>query len=75
MRFPMLLAASINLTCVAVSQPTGAEKVKPREIKVFDVIGDKARSAQDGWSQTPMPREEPAAKDAPNSGGHSIAEN
>ena len=73
-RFPLLLAVSLGLTCAAVSY-TGAEEVKPGEIEGFDVMGDKGRSAQDGWSQAPVPREESAAKDAPNPGGHSIAEN
>ncbi|WP_246685480.1 hypothetical protein [Methylobacterium sp. WL103] len=38
-------------------------------------MGDKSRSANDGWSQAPVPREESAAKDAPNPGGNSTAEN
>ena len=38
-------------------------------------MGDKSRSANDGWSQAPVPREELAAKDAPNPGGRSTAEN
>ena len=50
-------------------------QTKPGEIKGVDAMGDKDRSAQDGWSQAPVPREESAAKDASNPGGHSIAEN
>lgn len=75
MRFPVLLAVSVSLTCTAVSQPAGAGDVKPGEIKGFDAMGDKSRSAQDGWSQAPVPREQSAAKDAPDPGGHSTAEN
>lgn len=61
--------ASVTLTAPAQAQ------TKPGEIKGVDAMGDKDRSAQDGWSQAPVPREESAAKDAPNPGGHSIAEN
>ena len=48
---------------------------KPGEIEGFDAMGDKGRSAQDGWSQAPVPREESAAKDAPNPGGKSVEQN
>ena len=44
-------------------------------IKGQDVMGDKSRSANDGWSQAPVPREQSAAKDAPDPGGHSTSEN
>ena len=50
-------------------------QTKPGEIKGFDAMGDKGRSAQDGWSQAPVPREESAAKDAPNPGGKSVEQN
>ena len=50
-------------------------RTQPGEIKGVDAMGDKSRSAQDGWSQAPVPREESAAKDAPNPGGKSIDEN
>ena len=46
-------------------------QTKPGEIKGVDAMGDKSRSAQDGWSQAPVPREQSAAKDAPNPGGQS----
>ncbi len=62
------------LASVALITPVQAQ-TKPGEIKGVDAMGDKDRSAQDGWSQAPVPREESAAKDAPNPGGHSIAEN
>lgn len=44
---------------------------QPGDIKGQDALGDKSRSANDGWSQAPVPREESAAKDAPNPGGNS----
>ena len=50
-------------------------QTKPGEIKGVDAMGDKSRSAQDGWSQAPVPREQSAAKDAPDPGGQSIKEN
>lgn len=62
-----LVLASAASPCLA--------QTKPGEIKGMDAMGDKSRSAQDGWSQAPVPREESAAKDAPNPGGNSTAEN
>lgn len=62
-----LVGATLATPCLA--------QTKPGEIKGIDAMGDKARSAQDGWSQAPVPREESAAKDAPNPGGHSTEEN
>lgn len=62
------------LASAALAAPVQAQ-TKPGEIKGVDAMGDKDRSAQDGWSQAPVPREESAAKDAPNPGGHSTAEN
>ncbi|GJE50858.1 hypothetical protein GOFOIKOB_3912 [Methylobacterium tardum] len=62
------------LAAVAVGSPARAQ-TKPGEIKGIDAMGDKSRSAQDGWSQAPVPREQSAAKDAPDPGGHSIQEN
>jgi len=50
-------------------------QTKPGEIKGIDAMGDKSRSAQDGWSQAPVPREQSAAKDAPDPGGNSTKEN
>lgn len=58
--------------------PLGASalaQTKPGEIKGSDVMGDKSRSAQDGWVQAPIPREQSAGKDAPNPGGRSTGEN
>ena len=62
-----LVLASTASPCLA--------QTKPGEIKGMDAMGDKARSAQDGWSQAPVPREQSAAKDAPDPGGHSTQEN
>ncbi|MDP4024752.1 hypothetical protein Q8W71_19160 [Methylobacterium sp. NEAU 140] len=67
-------AVPAALALVLAATPCGAQ-TKPGEIKGMDAMGDKARSAQDGWSQAPVPREESAAKDAPNPGGNSIQEN
>lgn len=44
-------------------------------IKGQDVLGDTSRSANDGWSQAPVPREQSAGKDAPDPGGQSTAQN
>lgn len=73
-RFPVVLVV-FGLSWAAIGQPARAEDVKPGEIKGFDAMGDKSRSFNDGWSQAPVPREQSAAKDAPDPGGHSIAEN
>ena len=62
-----LVLASLASPCLA--------QTAPGEIKGMDAMGDKARSAQDGWSQAPVPREQSAAKDAPDPGGHSTQEN
>ncbi|GJE39031.1 hypothetical protein [Methylobacterium persicinum] len=67
------IAAALAVLLVAAT-PALAQ-TKPGEIKGVDAMGDKSRSAQDGWSQAPVPREESAAKDAPNPGGNSISEN
>jgi hypothetical protein len=63
----VLGAVTAGAPCVA--------QTKPGEIKGIDAMGDKSRSAQDGWSQAPVPREQSAAKDAPDPGGNSIKEN
>ncbi len=68
-RMPVLAAVLILAATPVLAQ------TKPGEIKGVDAMGDKSRSAQDGWSQAPVPREESAAKDAPNPGGRSIEEN
>ncbi|MGU3539571.1 hypothetical protein [Methylobacterium sp. A54F] len=65
------LAVAIVLTTVAPS----AALAQPGDIKGQDVMGDKSRSANDGWSQAPVPREQSAAKDAPDPGGRSTAQN
>ena len=67
-------STALALLILAAASPALAQ-TKPGEIKGIDAMGDKARSAQDGWSQAPVPREESAAKDAPNPGGNSIQEN
>ncbi len=70
----MSLSVLVLLAATAVGSPARAQ-TKPGEIKGIDAMGDKSRSAQDGWSQAPVPREQSAAKDAPDPGGHSIQEN
>ena len=55
--------------------PAGSAQAEPGEIKGQDVKGDKEKSANDGWSQAPVPREESAAKDAANPGGKSTEQN
>lgn len=72
--FLSLSMAIAVLASVALTAPVQAQ-TKPGEIKGFDAMGDKGRSAQDGWSQAPVPREESAAKDAPNPGGKSVEQN
>lgn len=74
------MSRPISLTMLAVLTVTlagspGLAQTKPGEIKGVDAMGDKSRSAQDGWSQAPVPREQSAAKDSPNPGGRSIKEN
>ncbi|WFS09020.1 hypothetical protein [Methylobacterium sp. 391_Methyba4] len=64
----------VLLGAVTVGTPCLAQ-TKPGEIKGVDAMGDKSRSAQDGWSQAPVPREQSAAKDAPDPGGQSTKEN
>ena len=71
---PMILMTLAVLAVTAAASP-GLAQTKPGEIKGVDAMGDKSRSAQDGWSQAPVPREQSAAKDAPNPGGQSIKEN
>ena len=71
---PISLTTLVFLAAALAGSPCLAQ-TKPGEIKGVDAMGDKSRSAQDGWSQAPVPREESAAKDAPNPGGQSIKEN
>ena len=69
---------SLSVLALLAATATGSSalaQTKPGEIKGIDAMGDKSRSAQDGWSQAPVPREQSAAKDAPDPGGHSIKEN
>lgn len=68
------LMMSVLLGAAMAASPCLAQ-TKPGEIKGVDAMGDKSRSAQDGWSQAPVPREQSAAKDAPDPGGRSIKEN
>jgi hypothetical protein len=68
------LAMLVFFGVAAAGAPCRAQ-TKPGEIKGVDAMGDKSRSAQDGWSQAPVPREQSAAKDAPDPGGRSIQEN
>lgn len=70
-----MLRLPTALALLALACAPCAAQTQPGEIKGSDVMGDKSRSAQDGWSQAPVPREESAAKDAPNPGGNSIKEN
>ena len=72
MPLPRLLTAALAFAATCVP---GYAQTKPGEIKGMDAMGDKSRSANDGWSQAPVPREESAAKDAPNPGGNATAEN
>jgi hypothetical protein len=71
---PISLTTLVFLAAALAGSPCLAQ-TKPGEIKGVDAMGDKSRSAQDGWSQAPVPREESAAKDASNPGGQSIKEN
>lgn len=68
---PKALLAALVLAGLA----SVAAHAQPGEIKGQDVMGDKSRSANDGWSQAPVPREQSAAKDAPDPGGTSTAQN
>ncbi len=68
------LSTTLAVLALCAASPCSAQ-TKPGEIKGVDAMGDKSRSARDGFSQAPVPREESAAKDAPNPGGHSTAEN
>lgn len=72
MPLPRLVTAAVAL---ALACAPGHAQTPPGEIKGIDAMGDKTRSANDGWSQAPVPREESAAKDAPNPGGNATREN
>ncbi|MEH3146498.1 MAG: hypothetical protein PGN34_14375 [Methylobacterium frigidaeris] len=72
---PRLFAALAVAASLAVPSLPASAQTQPGEIKGQDVMGDKSRSATDGWVQAPIPREESAAKDAPNPGGQSVSEN
>lgn len=67
-----LLLAALTL---ALSGVPGRAQTQPGEIKGVDAMGDKGRSANDGWSQAPVPREQSAGKDTPDPGGHATQEN
>lgn len=66
--------AALSALALLAIGPTVA-RAEPGAIKGQDVMGDKSRSANDGWSQAPVPREESAAKDAPNPGSSSTEQN
>ena len=70
-----LLVISLFVSLPLAFPPSARAQTKPGEIKGQDAMGDKGRSFNDGWSQAPVPREESAAKDAPNPGGRSTGEN
>jgi len=69
--FRAALAASFLLVSAGIA---GAE-TQPGEIKGQGVMEDTNKSANDGWSQAPVPREESAGKNAPNPGGTSTSMN
>ncbi|AYO84698.1 hypothetical protein [Methylobacterium brachiatum] len=71
--FPRSLAALSALALLAAA-PT-VVRAEPGAIKGQDVMGDKSRSANDGWSQAPVPREQSAGKDASDPGGQSTKMN
>ncbi|MGT2479900.1 hypothetical protein ACU4GR_15785 [Methylobacterium oryzae CBMB20] len=48
------LALLVLFGVAAAGAPCRAQ-TKPGEIKGVDAMGDKSRSAQDGWSQAPCP--------------------
>lgn len=52
---------------------TLSAQAEPGDIKGQDAMGDKNKSANDGWSQAPVPREESASKDAEDPGGNSMS--
>ena len=70
-RLRSMVAAAVLVTA-GLQAPVRAD---PGDIKGQDVKGDKNKSANDGWSQAPVPREQSAAKDAPDPGGTSTKEN
>lgn len=74
-RSKLLPTVLAGLLLAVTSGPSAFAQTKPGEIKGIDVMGDKSRSATDGWVQAPIPREESASKDAPNPGGHSTEQN
>jgi hypothetical protein len=65
------IAAMAAAFLAASPLPSAAE---PGDIKGQDAIGDKAKSAHDGWSQAPVPREQSAGKDASDPGGKSSSD-
>ena len=74
-RFSILGRAAFAALAILTLSVEAFAQTQPGEIKGIDAMGDKDRSAQDGWSQAPVPREGSASKDAPDPGGHSVAEN
>ncbi|GEP01256.1 hypothetical protein GCM10007887_32980 [Methylobacterium haplocladii] len=74
---PMASGTSLHRPAVAALLLTLgmalSAQAQPGDIKGQDVMGDKNKSANDGWSQAPVPREESASKDAENPGGNSMS--
>lgn len=66
--------AALSALALLAAVPALA-RAEPGAIKGQDVLGDKSRSANDGWSQAPVPREQSAGKDAPDPGGQSTTMN
>lgn len=75
MLLPRFVTAAAAIAIALVWGGQGHAQTPPGEIKGIDAMGDKTRSANDGWSQAPVPREESASKDAADPGGKSTAEN
>jgi len=72
---PSLSRPAAALAALVLISAPNLALAQPGEIKGQDVMGDKSRSANDGWSQAPVPREQSAAKDAPDPGGNSTEMN
>lgn len=72
---PSPLRLALGASFLVLVAGSALAETAPGEIKGIDAMGDKNRSANDGWSQAPVPREESAGKDAANPGGNSTATN
>lgn len=71
----MLPRLTIFAFALALPAASALAQTPPGEIKGQDATTDGGRSAIDGWSQAPVPREQSAGKDTPDPGGGSIKEN